>query len=130
MWMPLVDIDVDMGMLTFASGSQKKGVIFDYEISDESEEEFDRYVKEGGFPIVRSSSMNAGDATWHYGNTVHSAPGNRSDAVRAIMTIIYIADGAKVTQPKNKWQVNDHKTWLMDVPVGEPAASEMNPLVL
>ena len=28
MWMPLVDIDVDMGMLTFASGSYTKGSIF------------------------------------------------------------------------------------------------------
>src|SRR6185312_4639575 len=43
MWMPLVDIEVDMGMLTFASGSQKKGSIFNYEISDKSDEEFDKY---------------------------------------------------------------------------------------
>ena len=36
MWMPLIDIDVDMGMLTFASGSFTKGAVFDFEISDES----------------------------------------------------------------------------------------------
>src|SRR5436853_3445084 len=41
MWMPLVDINADMGMLTFASGSHKKGYALDKEISDESESEFD-----------------------------------------------------------------------------------------
>lgn len=130
MWMPLVDIKVDMGMLTFASNSHKKGVVFDYEISDESEAEFEKYVKENNFPIERSSTMNAGDATWHYGNTIHSAPGNQSNIVREIMTIIYIADKARIIQPSNKWQVNDHEKWLMNVPVGELATSEMNPLVL
>lgn len=130
MWMPLVDINVDMGMLTFASGSHNDGVIFDYEISDESEEEFTRYLKEGGFPITRSATMNSGDTTWHYGCTVHSAPGNKSNKAREIMTIIYFADGAKITHPANKWQVNDHKKWLMNIPVGQLAASERNPLVL
>ena len=33
MWMPLMDIDVDMGMLTFASGSYTNGAIFNHEIS-------------------------------------------------------------------------------------------------
>src|SRR6201996_6699935 len=61
MWMPLVDIDVDMGMLTFASGSYDKGSIFDYEISDESESAFDDYVKEHKFPITRAQTMKAGD---------------------------------------------------------------------
>src|ERR1700749_1573586 len=41
MWMPLVDIDVDMGMLTFASGSYTNGAVFNHEISDESESAFD-----------------------------------------------------------------------------------------
>jgi len=32
MWMPLVDIDVKMGMLTFASRSHQNGSVLDYEI--------------------------------------------------------------------------------------------------
>jgi ectoine hydroxylase-related dioxygenase (phytanoyl-CoA dioxygenase family) len=130
MWMPLVDIDVNMGMLTFASGSQKKGVIFDYEISDLSDAEFEKYIEKNSFPIIRSSSMKAGDATWHYGNTIHSAPANNSQIMRKIVTIIYVADGARVTQPTNKWQTADLKKWLMNTPVGELVDSEMNPLVL
>jgi ectoine hydroxylase-related dioxygenase (phytanoyl-CoA dioxygenase family) len=130
MWLPLVDIDVDMGMLTFASGSQKKGSVFNYEISDESESEFDKYVHENNFEISRAKTMKAGDASWHSGFTIHNAPANKSNTMREIFTIIYIADNAKVAQPKNKWQENDLKTWLMNKEPGSFADSELNPLVL
>lgn len=130
MWMPLVDIDVEMGMLTFASGSHTTGAVMDHEISDESEEAFDKYVNEKGFAITRATEMNAGDATWHYGFTIHNAPGNASSIMREVMTIIYIADGATITEPKNKWQEADRQTWFLGRKPGESAASEINPLVL
>src|SRR5579863_4184784 len=98
MWMPLMDIDVDMGMLTFASGSFDKGAIFDFEISDESESAFDDYVKKRNFPMSRATTMKAGDATFHRGFTIHNAPGNNSKKMREVMTIIYLADGARVSQ--------------------------------
>lgn len=130
MWMPLVDIDVNMGMLTFASGSQKKGSIFNYEISDESETEFDKYVHENKFQISRAKTMKAGDATWHTGFTIHNAPGNNSKLMREVFTIIYLAEDAKITKPKNKFQQNDLDTWLMGKKEGTAADSELNPLVL
>lgn len=130
MWMPLVDITVDMGMLTFASGSHVSGSVFNYEISDESEEEFNKYVKDNKFEISRATTMNAGDATWHYGFTIHNAPGNNSNIMREVMTVIYLADDARIAKPKNKWQENDLKTWLAGKPVGSLADSELNPLVL
>jgi len=130
MWMPLVDINVDMGMLTFASGSQKKGSVFNYEISDESEQEFDKYVHKNNFEISRAKTMKAGDATWHTGFTIHNAPGNNSAMMREVFTIIYLAGEAKIAEPKNSWQKNDLKTWLMNKEVGTPADSELNPLVL
>jgi ectoine hydroxylase-related dioxygenase (phytanoyl-CoA dioxygenase family) len=130
MWMPLVDIDVDMGMLTFASGSYKEGAVFDFEISDESETAFDDYVKEHKFPISRAKTMNAGDATWHRGFTMHHASGNNSNKMRQVMTIIYIADGARVSPFKNEWQKNDNTKWLMGKPVGELIDSELNPRLL
>jgi ectoine hydroxylase-related dioxygenase (phytanoyl-CoA dioxygenase family) len=130
MWMPLVDINVDMGMLTFASGSHKNGYALDKEISDESESEFDSIIAANNYPVTRAEVMKAGDATWHYGYTIHKAPGNNSGITREVMTIIYVADGAKITQPENKWQEDDHKIWLMSLPVGNLVASELNPLVL
>lgn len=130
MWMPLVDIDEDMGMLTFASGSFTNGAVFDNEISDESETAFDDYVKNKGYEISRAQTMKAGDATWHRGFTIHKAPGNYSDKLREVMTIIYIADGAKITPPKNKYQADDHKKWLMEKPAGAFIDSEINPKLL
>lgn len=130
MWMPLVDINVEMGMLTFASGSHKKGRVFNYEISDKSEDEFNNYVKDQQFPVSRATTMNAGDATFHYGYTIHNAPGNHSDTMREVMTIIYVADGARITEPQHKYQENDHKTWLMGKPIGGLIDSELNPILL
>lgn len=130
MWMPLVDISVEMGMLTFASGSHNDGQVFNHEISDESEELFEKYVAEKNYDVTRAREMKAGDATWHYGFTIHNAPGNQSDTRREVVTIIYLADGARVTEPQNSWQVNDRKTWLMDRPIGSEVDSELNPKIL
>src|SRR6266850_2738504 len=52
MWMPLVDINAGMGMLTFASGSHKKGYALDKEISDESELEFDTIIAANSYPVT------------------------------------------------------------------------------
>lgn len=130
MWMPLVDIDNEMGMLTFASGSHKKGPISSIEISDESEETYDAYIAENDFRIAKADSMKAGDATFHAGWTIHSAGANRSpEKTREVMTIIYFADGARITPPANKHQVADIKAWMGGKTVGEVADSFLNPIM-
>ena len=131
MWMPLIDIDEDMGMLTFASGSQRAGFAENVAISDESEAVLEKFIRDKGFEVNRAKNMKAGDATWHYGWTLHAAPGNKStDITREVMTVIYFADGASITEPLNKHQENDRNTWLGSLQPGEKAASEHNPLVL
>jgi ectoine hydroxylase-related dioxygenase (phytanoyl-CoA dioxygenase family) len=130
MWMPLTDISLEMGMLTFASGSHKQGMMSDERITDESEVSYKRYIKENQFPVTRSAAMRAGDASWHYGNTMHSAPPNDSEKMREVMTVIYMADGARITRPANQVQTNEWNTWLMGLPPGRLAASELNPLIL
>lgn len=130
LWMPLVDITTDMGMLTFASGSHVNGRIFNYEISDQSEAEFEQYVQQQGFPVTRAQQMQAGDATFHYGYTIHNAPGNNSAIMREVMTVIYVADGARITPPQHHYQENDLKTWMMNKSPGSLVDSELNPLLL
>lgn len=130
LWMPLVDVSLEMGMLTFASGSHKNGLIFDQKISDESDNQFKKYIRENRLPVVRPAGMQAGDASWHYGSTIHSASANDSDKMREVMTVIYMADGARVTEPRNKWQADDLQNWLMGLPPGRLATSELNPLLL
>jgi len=129
MWMPLIDITEEMGMLTFASGSHREGAVKNIAISDESETELTNHIQKKGYPITRATTMSAGDATWHYGWTLHTAPGNDSAITREVMTIIYFADGAKVTEPVNNHQENDRNRWLQGIRPGEPAASRLNPLL-
>lgn len=130
MWMPLINITEEMGMLTFASGSHQSGFVENIAISDESEALLQKFVEERGYPISRAKTMQAGDATWHYGWTLHSAPGNRSAQTREVMTIIYFADGATITEPKNEHQEADRQRWLQGLAPGSKAASALNPLVL
>jgi hypothetical protein len=74
--------------------------------------------------------MMAGDATWYYGNTVYHSEVNEADRVQEVITIIYMADGARVKEPENKAQVSDWKAWLAGLAPGRLAVSELNPLLL
>ena len=129
MWMPLVDIDEEMGMITFASGSHLAGAVTNVEISDASQSLYDRYVADNGFAIESTDQMNAGDATFHLGWTIHSAGANRSKRMREVMTIIYFADGARVTPPNNSHQQADLDAWLGGTQPGEVADSHFNPIM-
>lgn len=129
MWMPLVDIDQEMGVITFASGSHIAGPVDNVEISDESEEILSAYIAERGFEIFSPKSMKAGDATFHLGWTIHSAGPNRSDKMREAMTIIYFADGARVTQPRSVHQQADLDVWLGSKLAGEVADGPLNPVM-
>ncbi|MBK7707026.1 MAG: phytanoyl-CoA dioxygenase family protein [Acidobacteria bacterium] len=130
MWMPVVDIDTRMGMLTFASGSHAQGPVGSVKISDESEAAYNEYIASKGFPIARADAMRAGDATFHLGWTIHSAGGNDSpEKTREVMTVIYFADGARVKEPQNPNQEDDLRVWLGGKMPGELADSEMNPIL-
>lgn len=129
MWMPLVDIVAAMGTLIFASRSGAHGYLGEIPISDESERYFERYVEEHGFSLATNGDMTAGDASFHSGWVLHSAPGNSTETMRKVMTIIYFADGARVTEPDNPNRVRDLAQWLPGMKSGDLAASKLNPLV-
>lgn len=130
MWMPLVDIAEVMGSMTFAARSQRSHFIpIPNEISDESEAYFDEYVKEMEYPLVGGGEMAAGDATFHSGWTLHRAPGNVTDRVREVMTVIYYPDGTNVGLPANDFQEADHRVWLNSIKPGQPADGPLNPVV-
>ena len=129
MWMPLVDVEPEMGVMRFASGSHTEGYLGDMPISDESEAKFERFVKENGYELSTPGAMKAGDATFHSGWTLHAAPGNASDRTREVMTIIYFADGTRVKEPDNENRKADLASWLPGCRPGEPAASPLNPVL-
>ena len=129
MWMPLIDVTPDMGTLVFASRSHQAGYLGKLPISKESDEVFQRYVQEKGYPLTASPAMAAGDATFHSGWTLHAAPGNSSAITREVMTIIYVADGTRISEPDNKNREADLAGWMPGQTPGELVGSPLNPLV-
>jgi ectoine hydroxylase-related dioxygenase (phytanoyl-CoA dioxygenase family) len=128
MWMPLVDLDENMGILKFASRSHEKGYLGTLPISAESEDTFNQYIAEQGMEVNSQKSMKAGDATFHCGWSLHAAPGNNSDQVREVMTVIWVADGCRVTQPINPNQERDITRWMPGLKPGDLVASDLNPI--
>jgi ectoine hydroxylase-related dioxygenase (phytanoyl-CoA dioxygenase family) len=130
MWMPLVDVPPEVGTMNFVSGSHKLGYLGSYPISDESDRAFAAMVAERDLPVETHGPASAGDATFHAGWTLHSAPPNPSGTLRAVMTVIYFADGLRVQRPvKGAAQRADLATWLPGVGEGDLAASPLNPLL-
>jgi ectoine hydroxylase-related dioxygenase (phytanoyl-CoA dioxygenase family) len=130
MAMSLTDQQVEMGMFVFASGSHKNGTVMDPKLSTEPDSLYRKYIREHQFPLSFASGLRAGDTSWHYGNTVHQTSANESDRRREMMTITYMADGARVAQPAHEAQAYELNNWLMGLPPGRLAASDLNPLVL
>lgn len=129
MWMPLVDIEPTMGVMNFASGSHREGYLGNLPISDDSERQFQAFVRERGYSVWEGVAMNAGDATFHSGWTLHSALPNTTDRMREVMTIIYFEDGARVSEPDHANREVDLATWLPGLKPGDFAASHLNPLL-
>ncbi len=129
MWMPLVDVSPAMGTMRFASGSHLDGYLGDLPISDDSEQKFVQYIQDRGYKIVPGVAMKAGDATFHYGWTLHGAPANATDRTREVMTVIWYSDGVRETEPNNFNRQRDLIRWLPGLRPGDLAASELNPLV-
>jgi ectoine hydroxylase-related dioxygenase (phytanoyl-CoA dioxygenase family) len=130
MWMPLVDVAAEIGTLTFAPGSHNKGYLGDLPISDQSQNEFQQFVADNGWETKTFGAMNAGDATFHSGWILHTAPSNPSKTFRReIMTVIYMDADMQTMHPDNKNRADDLAMWLPGVSGGEPAASPLNPVL-
>jgi ectoine hydroxylase-related dioxygenase (phytanoyl-CoA dioxygenase family) len=128
MWMPLVDVTPEMGVMTFVNGSNK-GELGQEAISDNSEAHFESLVSRTRAQLSVPVSMSAGDATFHGGWTLHKASSNSSSITRDVMTVIYFASDLMVLEPTNEPQRRDLARWLPGLVPGDPAASELNPLV-
>jgi len=131
MWMPLIDITHEMGGLNFASGSHREGHLGDG-ISGDSQAFYDELIANRGFPVVshaqKQGVLRAGDATFHGGWTLHSAPANNSDRARQIMTVVYYADGVPTyVDMGNPYRQSDFENYMPGVVPGDLAASALNP---
>lgn len=128
MWMPLVDITPDMGVMTFVDGSNTGG-LGEAAISDDSDAHFDALTRRTGAAVSVPVPMSAGDATFHGGWTLHKAGANSSTITREVMTVIYFASDLTIRTPVNDAQRRDLARWLPGLVPGDPAASALNPVI-
>ncbi|WP_264373543.1 phytanoyl-CoA dioxygenase family protein [Paenibacillus psychroresistens] len=116
--------------MTFASGSQKLGYAADLSINDESHTTLRDLIKAKAIETITYGAMAAGDVTFHNGWTMHSAPGNPTDQTREVMTIIYVADGARVAQTViTRARQSDLAAWIPGAEPGELIESHLNPIL-
>jgi ectoine hydroxylase-related dioxygenase (phytanoyl-CoA dioxygenase family) len=127
-WIPLQDTPVEMGPLSFASGSQDFPALRDLSISDNSELMIQEAMERERFPYVQEPYA-LGDVSFHYGMTFHRAPANLSDRPRRVMTIIYMDRDIKVAEPINKEQRGDLEGWLAGAGIGETPDGPLNPVL-
>lgn len=129
MWMPLVPVTADMMAMKFVPGTHQNGPITMMDISDDSEKFFAGHIAENQLLMHQIQEMMPGDATFHCGWTLHGAPGNATERMREVMTIIFYEDGAIISEPTNDFRKNDLKTFFPGASPGSPAATELNPLL-
>lgn len=127
-WIPLQDTPVEMGPLSFASGSHRFPFLRDLSISDASEQVIQEAMDRERYPYVERP-FELGDVSFHNGYTFHRAPPNRSRQARQVMTIIYMDRDIKVSEPTNDQQRGDLETWLPGTRIGATPDGPLNPVL-
>jgi ectoine hydroxylase-related dioxygenase (phytanoyl-CoA dioxygenase family) len=127
-WIPLQETPLDLGPLAFAPETQKYNIGRELEISDDSEKELAKMLRERNFKIVEEP-FDLGEVSYHYGWTFHRAGENKSKRAREVMTVIYMEEGMRLSKPKNKNQQNDWDTWCPGAKIGEVVNTPINPVI-
>ena len=127
-WIPLQDTPVEMGPLSFASGSHKFPLHRDLSISDDSERLIREVMDREQFPYVERA-FALGDVSFHSGYTFHRAPPNQSETPRKVMTVIYMDRDITVSEPANDEQRGDLRAWLLEARIGETPDGPLNPVL-
>lgn len=115
--------------MTFASGSHRLGDLGGAGIGKESDRGFAALIAARSLPLHTYGALRAGDATFHGGWTLHSAGPNPSARLRTVMTVIYYADGARVSDAPTPAQEVDRRAWLGGRAPGTLADHERNVLL-
>ena len=91
-WLPLRSLQADDAALAFASGSHRDFALPYWH----DEQGLAAGLGGRGYEVERYGPLALGDATWHAGWTLHSAPGQpTSQPARVALAASFFADGAK-----------------------------------
>ena len=129
MWLPLVDLDPAMGTLTYASGSQRDGLRGDWPIGATSQTFFADHLARKTYAQKNAGAMTAGDALFHDGWVIHGSPPNATPRMRAVMTVLFVADGTRLEAPQYPAQQQALIEWTPGQHAGETVGSALNPLL-
>ncbi len=95
-WIPMQDVDLEMGCMHFVPGSHEWGI--DQAIMLDREEAGDLFdlVKDKPAEEIRRVyvPLKKGSVTFHNGLTFHFAGKNYSEMARRVLSVIYMADGS------------------------------------
>jgi ectoine hydroxylase-related dioxygenase (phytanoyl-CoA dioxygenase family) len=127
-WIPLQKTGLELGPLEFSAGSQQLTEGRNLKISDESEREIQRKLTLRDFEQV-VESFDLGEVSFHMGWVFHRAGPNQTDAMRKVITIIYMDKDMRLKEPVNENQVADWNTWCPGVSVGDIIDSSLNPVL-
>lgn len=127
-WMPLQATPLEMGPLEFSAGSHVVVEGRELSISDSSEAAIGHRLRVTDFPRV-IEPFAAGEVSFHSGWVFHRAGANRSDAMRKVMTVIYMDADMRLKDPENENQAHDRDRWCPGARVGEVIDTPLNPLL-
>lgn len=126
-WIPLQPVDLNMGPLTFYEGSH----LIDANTRAALEKSDQSALTTALSSFAQNTAHYAvGDISYHLGSTYHRAGENLSQIPRNAFGIVYVADGALVTEPRGGQRIEMLSHWSSGAKVGQPLNSERNPVLL
>jgi ectoine hydroxylase-related dioxygenase (phytanoyl-CoA dioxygenase family) len=127
-WIPLQATPLEMGPLEFSAASHAIVEGRELEIGDESEALIQKRLRITDFEHV-IESFDVGEISFHSGWIFHRAGENKTQAMRKVMTIIYMDRDMTLKNPDNKNQINDWYTWCPGAAVGKIIDTPLNPVI-
>lgn len=127
-WVPLQETPLAMGPIAFAAGSHRMLTGRGIAIGDESERSVRKALETGRFR-EDEAAFELGEVSFHSGWTFHHTGANRTSMPRAVMTIIYMADGIRLMQPQRPQHRLDWEAFMPEVKPGEVVDSPLNPVL-
>ncbi len=127
-WFPFTEVPVEKGPLMFGKESHHKHIAREVAISEDSEKIIGEAIKSHKV-VEEMSGYGLGEVSFHYGWTLHRAAPNTTDDARRVLTVIYLAEDAKVVEPKYDAHRSDLENWMPGMAVGDTVDSPLNPVL-
>ena len=115
--------------MRFVKGSHEFGDLYGPGLSSESQKYFDEIIHKKKLEVFQVEEMNAGDATFHFGWTVHGAPKNSTHKMREAIIVSYFEDGTRISELDNPSRKIDAEFYLGGKQFNELADSSLNNIV-